>query len=165
VCSVHAPLESAVDTSVAVVKRLNRIATVEHQHELVPILNPRLDSLPLAMSLEWACGSQPTFCPKPKADSKCPMCEVLYVLQGAGQVMVDGAATAEVLRSGDSILAPVGCIQVLAQVDKAHGNLVSSSCQQAGITFLRVVLPLHFALGEQSTTAEVAKCSCAAGEV
>jgi hypothetical protein len=93
------------------------------------------------------------------------MCEVLYVLQGAGQVWVDGAATAEVLRSGDSILAPAGCIQVLAQVDNMHGSLDQAAGEEAGITFLRVVLPLYFALGDQSTAVEVEKCSCAAGEV
>lgn len=158
-CSKRArALAHAVDTDVAVVKRLGSIAAVQHHHELMPILHPQEDNLPFAMSLERVHGSHAPHNPCPPAADQCPMCEVLYVLQGAGRVHIDAAPTGEVVRSGDSILAPAGSVQVQPLEE-------SDDEDEPGTTFLRVVLPLRFALGERDAAELVSECSCAAQQV
>ena len=89
------------------------------------------------------------------------MCELLYFLDGAGRLVIDGSASSTVVHSGDSILAPAGSIQVVAEADDTR----VSSADVAPVAFLRVVLPLSFVVQEGTATDVVEQCRCAAGEV
>jgi hypothetical protein len=93
------------------------------------------------------------------------MCELLYFLQGAGRLIVDGDATNVHVHAGDSILAPSGSVQIMPD-EQCHSQ-ASAHVQDEGspITFLRVVLPLSFVVQDSSKSALLEQCSCAAGMV
>jgi hypothetical protein len=86
------------------------------------------------------------------------MCELLYILQGAGHVTIDHGPAVGML-PGDSLMAPAGSVQISA--DNSH---VEDDRPQA-VTFLRVMLPLRFVLRDRSAQEVADECSCAAQKV
>lgn len=71
--------------SSAVVKHLHSCPGCVTQPGLIPVLDPKLDDLPFAMSLEICKGTTP---PAAVISEASPICELFYFLQGCGTVSV-----------------------------------------------------------------------------
>ena len=91
------------------------------------------------------------------------MCELLYILQGAGSVTVANTAAPVAVLPGDSMMAPAGTLEIEADSDSADISLDLGD--EDSVTFLRVMLPLRFVLQDRTAQSVLDECTCAARQV
>ena len=69
----------------AILKQLDKCPACAHQPDLIPVLDPSIDPVPFAMSLEICQATTP---PATTGSLASPICELFYFLQGSGSVSV-----------------------------------------------------------------------------
>eukprot|EP00892_Ulva_mutabilis_P010958 jgi/Ulvmu1/8234/UM041_0044.1 len=139
------------------IKRIQDLPAIANGHVTVPILAPVQDDLPFAMSLEICIDK--TCCQPSKAGLEHPMCELLYFLEGSGLVTVIHGREESVLEvcAGDSVLAAAETVCVEKQ------KLQSAEVpEDFPVTFLRVILPLEYVVGNAHNPQIAEECRKAA---
>lgn len=146
-----------------VVKRIQDLPAIAiaNKHATVPILTPIQHDLPFAMSLE-ICNEETCFQPS-KIGLDHPMCELLYFLEGSGLVTVlndgqDGSVLE--VNAGDSVLAAAQTMCVQQKKRQA-----ASTCANVPVTFVRVILPLKYVVGNAHNPQIAKECRIAAAKV
>lgn len=143
--------------SSAVVKHLHSCPGCVTQPGLIPVLDPKLDDLPFAMSLEICKGTTQPAVVSSKAS---PICELFYFLQGSGTVSVSTPnypPWEKEVRAGDSLFTPLNSTTVNKPVPEREDS-------QQDLVYLRLLLPMQYVLDDIEDPELVQECRQAVQE-